>query len=46
VFHRFSDRETAARILAARGHAPQTPRGGGIHPGSAVGPGGDPSPSR
>lgn len=46
VFHRFSDRETAARILAARGHALQTPRGGGILPGSAVGPGGDPSPTR
>jgi hypothetical protein len=29
-----------------RGHAPQTPRGGGILPGSAVGPGGDPSPTR
>jgi UDP-N-acetylmuramoyl-L-alanyl-D-glutamate--2,6-diaminopimelate ligase len=46
VFHRFSDRETAVRILAAHGHAPQTPRGGGLIPGSAVGPGGDPSPSR
>lgn len=46
VFHHFSDRETAAQILAARGHAPQTPRGGGILPGSAVGPGGDPSPTR
>jgi len=46
VFHRFSDRDTAARILAARGHAPQTPSGGGKYPGSAVGPGGDPSPSR
>jgi UDP-N-acetylmuramoyl-L-alanyl-D-glutamate--2,6-diaminopimelate ligase len=46
VFHHFSDRETAAQILAVRGHAPQTPRGGGILPGSAVGPGGDPSPTR
>jgi len=46
VFHRYSDRETAVRILAAHGHAPQTPEGGGFHPGSAVGPGGDPSPTR
>lgn len=54
VFHRFSDRDTAVQILAARGHASrlpdnhpgQAPRGGGILPSSAVGPGGDPSPTR
>lgn len=46
VLHRFSDREAAARVLAAMGHEPQTPKGGGIPPDSAVGPGGDPSPSR
>jgi UDP-N-acetylmuramoyl-L-alanyl-D-glutamate--2,6-diaminopimelate ligase len=46
VFHPLSDRTTAAQILAAQGHAPQTPEGGGILPGSAVGPGGDPSPTR
>jgi len=48
VFHRFSDQETAAGILAAGGHPPQNPLGkrGGILPGSAVGPGGDPPPSR
>lgn len=48
VFHRFSDQETAAGILAAGGHPPQNPQGkrGGIPPGSAVGPGGDPPPSR
>ena len=47
VFHRFSDQETAAGILAAGGHPPHNPQGkrGGITPGSAVGPGGDPPPS-
>ena len=47
VFHRLSDRETAVRVLAAKGHSPQIPRGrNGSIPGSAVGPGGDPSPTR
>ena len=48
VFHRFSDQEAAAGILAAGGHPPQNPQGkrGGILPGSAAGPGGDPPPSR
>ncbi len=48
VFHRFSDQETAARILAASGHSPRTLHSvqSGFTPGSAVGPGGDPSPTR
>jgi UDP-N-acetylmuramoyl-L-alanyl-D-glutamate--2,6-diaminopimelate ligase len=46
VLHRFSDRERAAQVLAAKGHGPQAPEGGGIPPDSAVGPGGDPSPTR
>lgn len=33
VLHQLSDRGTAARILAARGHAPQTSNGGGSFPG-------------
>ena len=33
VLHQLSDRDTAARILAARGHAPQTSNGGGSFPG-------------